>query len=248
MQDGIEAPGAVPVKRGCGERVAGGVYSECGLSPNGRPLEDFLIDSPVPVPPSLPITPMGVQLIEREGAWHILDWVGSEHYPNVADFVEEVRRFGMSRRLPKNLDWSKLTPASRHLLVHARAHVSKCTEYAEWTCPKGYNDHAPRKVLSMLTEGVPSPDTALLRVEPCLCCAGFWWRDIEGGDGDEGEVVRRMPSFSYIAHARPATLKPDYWPAFFAAFPISRLVVVAGGDTSVDDLDGAGVPVAEVPR
>lgn len=35
---------AIPVRRGCGERKQGGIYGECGLSPFGRPLEDFLLD------------------------------------------------------------------------------------------------------------------------------------------------------------------------------------------------------------
>ena len=36
-------PKADPVERGCGDREPGGVYCECGLSPRGRPLEEFLI-------------------------------------------------------------------------------------------------------------------------------------------------------------------------------------------------------------
>lgn len=256
MPDGTNVPGAVMVPRGCGERVQGGVYAECGLGPNGTPVEEFLIDPPVPVPPALPITAIGVQLIERDGVHHILDWVGSAHYPNVADFVEEVMHFGMSRRLPNNLEWGKITPASRHLLIHARAYVANCTEYAQWDCPQHKPAHAPAEVLREFTERVLSPDTDVFKVAPCTCCAGFWWRDIEGGEPDPNattisdEVIRKMPSFEYFGHARPAGCEPKYAPAFFAAFPITRLVVVEGEDSesTLEELQTAGVPVAEVAR
>lgn len=37
----LNFPKADPVPRGCGEREPGGVYAESGLSPRGRPLEEF---------------------------------------------------------------------------------------------------------------------------------------------------------------------------------------------------------------
>src|SRR4030095_13665604 len=55
--------GALAVRRGCGTRQAGGIYSECGLSRNGRPLEDFLFDPPTPLAldalQAMGITPAG---------------------------------------------------------------------------------------------------------------------------------------------------------------------------------------------
>jgi hypothetical protein len=95
--------------RGCGTRVKGGIYAECKLSPFGMPIEHFLIDPPNPIPDDLGLTPVGVKLFERDGVFHILDWVGSAHYKNVADFIEETRNFGASRRLSKSTDFSKLT-------------------------------------------------------------------------------------------------------------------------------------------
>jgi hypothetical protein len=125
-------PKADPVERGCGEREPGGVYAECGLSPWGRPLEDFLIDPPLPIPDGLDLInkpqvwqrllPSGDPALDELGQpiYDLLIWVGAEHYEYVPDFLEEVRRYGASRRLNPNLDLSQLSRASRMLLAHPR--------------------------------------------------------------------------------------------------------------------------------
>lgn len=212
------------VKRGCGTRVAGGIYAECPLSANGRPLEDFLMDPPVVIDPTqLGVTPVGVTLVERKGVWHIVDWVGSEHYLNVADFLEEVRRFGMSRRLPRTLDFSKLGPGSRQMLVHSRAHIENHAAYYTDTvtndrvkCPKNLPLHHANP-----TTGQP----------PDQMCAGLWWEDVEGGEGpwdanDSRSVQRAMPSFTYNARKRPDGVEPVYKLAIFASFPIANIAVI----------------------
>ena len=71
-------------RRGCGYRQPGGAYFAVPLGPDGRPIEEFLIDPPVVIddPTRLGLAPVGVTLIEREGATHVIDIVGREHYPN----------------------------------------------------------------------------------------------------------------------------------------------------------------------
>ncbi len=214
---------AIPVVRGCGTRKRGGIYAECGLSPAGRPLEEFLVDPPVPIDgPALGLSPIGVTLLDDPctGATHLLDWVGEEAYPNPADFLEEVRRFGLSRRLPKTLPFARLDRRSRVVQVHRRASLADVTAYlADWRrpCPKQLIAHR-------------EPTTA-----PSLC-AGMWWEDVSGGapieaigsDGlDDPRLVRRaMPSFSYLARMAPADAVPTYVPAIFASFPVARLAVI----------------------
>jgi hypothetical protein len=116
-------PKAEPIERGCGKRKAGGVYVECGLVPPGygRPFTDFLLDPPQP-------PPEGVDLVNKVQTWqdaagvhHLLVWIGAEHYPYLPDFIEEARRFGISRRIRGNFDFSLLTTASRMLLIHPSA-------------------------------------------------------------------------------------------------------------------------------
>ena len=123
-------PKADPVPRGCGDREPGGVYAECGLSSRGRPLEEFLIDPPLPIPPGLDLVnkpqtwqrllPSGEPALDGEGLpiFDLLIWVGQEHYPYVPDYLEETIRFGASRRLNPNLDLSLLSLSSRMILAH----------------------------------------------------------------------------------------------------------------------------------
>jgi len=230
---------AIPVERGCGRRKRGGIYGECGLSRWGRPLEDFLMDPPVLVdPPALGVSPIGVTLIEdpATGSTHIVDWVGEEHYPNVCDLLEETRRFGLSRRLPRTLDFGRLDAHSRILLVHRRAGVVDVAPYADdWRrpCPKALAEHAdPPRAPSV--------------------CAGVWWEEVVGGDpveeapagspADPRRVRRSMPSLRYLARRGPDGATPTYAPAIFASFPISRLVVIRDpeGGTHEPALDRAG--------
>jgi hypothetical protein len=217
---------AIPVTRGCGTRVRGGLYAESGMSPFGSPVEAFLCDPPLILDfARLGVIPRGTHLVELKGVTHVFDWVGSNHYPNVADFVEEVRRFGVSRRLSPQLDFSKLTPESRLFLVHARAYASNFADYTkEWRYTREANEahpfpRCPKERLDHDQESPPS------------CCVGMYWQDIEGGASTGSDDVRavevKMPAFSYNAFARPEGLKPVYVPAVFGVFPISRLVAVA---------------------
>lgn len=116
-------PGIV---RGCGRRVEGGVYLECGTAPGGAPLEHFFCDPPIPYEPDHKI---GVDIqLGPDGLYHVVDYVGSEHYPWTADFIEEGRCYGFSRRVPRNLDFSKLQHGSRMLFVHARGYLANAKE------------------------------------------------------------------------------------------------------------------------
>ena len=230
---------AIPVRRGCGERKQGGIYGECGLSPFGRPLEDFLMDPPVAVDTeALGLSPIGVTLLPdgSTGATHILDWVGEDFYPNVTDMLEEIRRFGLSRRLPRTLDFARLDARSRMLLVHRRALLLDPAPYvADQTrlCPKGLPDHAPS-------------------AQPAPHCAALWWEDVQGGEAVAGSndprlLRRSLPSFRYDARRAPDGAAGRTTPAIFASFPLSRLVVIDDpeGNTHAAALERAGL--AQLP-
>ena len=107
------------MRRGCGTRQPGGAYLAVPLGPGGSPVETFLVDPPVAVDAvSLGLSAVGVTLVQRDGATHVLDVVGREHYPTVAGFVEEARRLGISRRVSKTTAFSRLNADSRLLLLH----------------------------------------------------------------------------------------------------------------------------------
>ncbi len=250
---------AIPVQRGCGYRVQGGVYAECGLSPTGRPLEDFLLDPPIPIDSdrqqALGIRPVGVTLVpdpRRGGVHHVFDWVGSVHYANVADILEEVRRFGLSRRLPRNLDFSLLSRETRHVLVHASAWIDDPAPYFADRVEAGGPLMWCPKIL---------PEHMVCRAPPAMC-AGLWWEDVDGGIAvghahGYRAVERTMPAFRYLAKCPPPFplgYARRYTPAAFASFPISRVVVVSdpAGGSHRQALERAGavtrngVPVEEV--
>jgi hypothetical protein len=148
--------------------------------------------------------------------------VGEAYYPNVADMVEEIRNQGLSRRLPKSIDFSKLTSASRIILAHPRAVLANWRELLGVTCAKGQTH-----------------DEAFAGT-----CVGAWYADVVEG-GPEGSdpgapVVRAMPGgFSYHGRQRDPVARVGL--GIFASFPIGNLAVIreAEGGSHVGALDAA---------
>ncbi len=150
----LDFPKADPVPRGCGDREPGGVYAESALSPWGRPLEEFLIDPPLPIPEGLDLVnkpqlwqrmlPSGEPVLDGEGLpiYDLLIWVGREHYPYVPDYLEELKRYGASRRLNANLDLSLLSQSSRMILAHPHAlNTAWQTQRPPQSCKKEVPGH-----------------------------------------------------------------------------------------------------------
>lgn len=175
-------PKAVAVERGCGEREPGGVYAESGLSRDGAPLEAFLLDPPLPIPDGLNLInkpqlwqrmlPSGDPILDEQGQpiYDLLMWTGAEHYEFVPDYLEEVRRYGASRKLNSNLDLSLLSRASRMILAHPKALNTLWQEQ----CPPQECD-----------KGVPGHDSKSLEREKNKA-EDPWDEEIEEWDGEEG--------------------------------------------------------------
>ena len=218
------------MKRGCGSRKKGGIYSTCPLGPGGTPVDAFLIDPPSELPEGLAdLSRQGVMLFDRDGVTHVLDWVGSNHYPNVADFIEEVKRMGMSRRLPSTTEFSRLSALSQHFLVHERAIVAHPELYRQPTDPKNVEAYTCPKDIAVHCCG-----NAIGRAP---MCAGIWWEDLDGATSDydggmtvdpaDRRVIRQISCGEYAGLVAPiAPSMREYMPGIFAAFPISRLEVV----------------------
>ena len=215
--------------RMCGKRVAGGIYLEVPMSKNGKPVEYFIIDPPLPLGEMANvISPVGVTLLEGPDNWiHAVDWVGEKFYPNVTDVIEEGRRMGFSRRVPSIIDFSLLQPGSRLLLVHRKAIVEDPSPYymmdkptkEGWDCPKNRQEHYPN--LAIL------PD-----LEELAMCAGIWWLDLVPDTVVDG--VRTLPCGPYEGLASPV-VGQKYQPGVFMSLPIGYLTVI------LDPQDGTHV-------
>lgn len=246
--------------RGCGYRKAGGVYAECALGPKGVPVDNCIVDPPIIVDESALQLPKRGSVLRAWGdaeplVWHLFDRIGEQFYPNVADKVEEVRIRGESRRLNSgSIDFSKITPATRLILLHRRAHIANSAEVYRaygawpppaWVCPRHWPAH---------------DGEAVCTAPPAEMCAAAWWRDLaEGaftlGDAPDPEhpdtrlrsVRRVMPGLSYDGWARPAGVTPRYQTAIFMILPLTRLAVVRGDcgehEASLQAAQRAGVPV-----
>ena len=104
-------------RRGCGYRIPNGLYLKVETSEYGKPLEHFVIDPPIPYKHEFTRSPRFVWN-KRTNAFDVIMWVGEKFYPMPWDFLEEARWIGISKRIPKNIDFSKISSNSRLILVH----------------------------------------------------------------------------------------------------------------------------------
>lgn len=261
-------------ERACGFRVAGGAYLVVPRSEGGSAVERFLIDPPVPVDlNALGVSAVGTTLVPRSNngnqTFYVLDVVGENFYPNVADMIEEIRRYGVSRRIARTTDFSRIDRNSRLILIHARAQIDNFNDYYaerqldEFWCPRDIPKHM-----------LPNVNV--------MCCS-LYWEDVndqvesahapDAPDGvfvygkkmqfdqpgmhmhrrrhEERAVVRTMPSLTYRGLRKPDGVKPQYRYAMFASFPIGLIEVVRdpAGGTHKDVVERArqsGAQVVEV--
>lgn len=207
------------------------------LGGSGPSITTCLLDPPRIIDKvALGVSSVGISMIEIDGVTHVLDWVGSSHYPNVADFAEEMFEMGVSRRISKAEDFSRLTAESRLMLIHARAHVEFEAREDDpiWDCPVRPKVHPDR-----------TPD----------CIGKVWW-DVEGLERDgmefpnHTEGTRTIGSTSYRGRCFGDHIKRTYTPAIFAVVPIHRIAVIKHPhddgvhESTLDLARQAGVPVS----
>lgn len=108
--------------RGCGDRKTDSIYFESRLQFDGKPIEDFIIDPPIDCKKKGISWSRAYQIFKKDGVNHLIDWVGEEYYESPWDFIEECRAKGMSRRVQKAFDFSKITPGkSQIFFAHKKA-------------------------------------------------------------------------------------------------------------------------------
>lgn len=109
--------------RGCGTRSKGGVYLCVGLSKNGRPIEEFLID-----PLFAWDFHRGFKIVldPSKEFNNVLIFVGQEPgkgkgYKHFWQFVEESRNYGISRKVTPEFPFEQLTPGkSKMIFCHMK--------------------------------------------------------------------------------------------------------------------------------
>lgn len=222
------------IKRGCGFRKEGGLYACVPTGAGGRPIEAFVLD------PAIPWTagPFrgAIQRQNNSGVNDLIVWVGKEHYPYVSDFIEEARRYGVSRRIPlgADSDYSGLIPfQSRLILVHPRGiyrgpYATAARRPDDGLHPRifrptsgGECNHAPAN------DGITTPCTFALWDLSAAKNAGVSGKHDLSHSGQQAIV--NCPSFDYevATPIEPQEHDPrNYHPAIVAVFPLGQFEYV----------------------
>jgi hypothetical protein len=105
--------------RGCGTRGVKSTYLCCGLSPDGAPLEMFIVDPAKPWPSSWQ---RGYKILRRaDGVHDVVIFIGEQFYKRAWDFFTETKLHGASRKIPPTFPFEVLTPGrSRMIFLHKR--------------------------------------------------------------------------------------------------------------------------------
>lgn len=208
--NGIRASGG---ERLCGGgRHAGEMYLESGQCQGGRPIEDFLVDLPLTIDPvEWNISPIGIStFVDEHGITNVLDWVGETHYPEVADFIEEARRLGVSRRVSHTGPIEHLSAQSRLFLLHPRAAILNA---AAFLTPPAFR--CPCQQGHTTQQG----------------CLGLAWHASENA----GPGRRQLARGETYAVRPPLAGKPEYGLAVFMTVPITALTVIAHPETDIQN-------------
>jgi len=236
MGDSIFGAKAVP--RACGNtRTQGGVYVENGGGVYGMPIEHFFLCPSIPITDDFGISDVGVTMFKLPGSDtpHIADMIGQKFYPYPVYWIEETRYNGLSRKISQQIA-SKLTKDSMIFMCHRKAFVNNFNDYPHrFPCPVQKHEDLDKEDM----------------------CIGYFYEDIDKNDERvhifrDGDTVNGkpkidnnysvgasqakviLPSVEFICHLRDKKITPDYHKngALFAAFPITRLVVVKADDGS----------------
>lgn len=206
--------------RGCGGRVAGGIYLTTPKDPNGVPLYQFLIDPPRPLDlDTLNVLGVSAQGMSPLPGGDVMDWIGEKHYPNVWDFIAEAGKFGISRRIPRTFDFSLLKLGARLYTIHPFGWIAPGRDLdilqavAETACPKKIPCHT-------YVDG-----------RPAAMCIGLHRECVEGGEvmsetWDPRLVRRTIGDTTYCAYQTPENVSLTFSPALIAAWPIHHIEVV----------------------
>lgn len=220
-------------KRLCGaSRVAGGIYLTTKSGAGGKSIADFLIDPPIPLTwqeqEKLNLSPLGVNPREVEHtdgtkSYTIFDWIGADHYPFWPDFYEEVRRYGLSRRMAviKSI-LGAFQKNGTYILVHPHGHIID---------PEAHiNDHILRSNACPTRRHDQSVWLHMAETDN-RHCQGLLWEAVDDDKDEEDPMVspitvgnrlvhRAGADFKYKAWKSPRGVRPEFAPAIVMSIPL----------------------------
>jgi hypothetical protein len=186
-----------PNGRGCGEREVGKLYICSDQKAGGKEVEYFIPDPFVKWPTKWH---RGMELIKRENSqiYDLAIFVGKNFYPALWDFVEEVRRFGASRKMSPTVDISKLTPGKSMMLFVHKNVIPKFRVFS----PKGSaREPFPncKRQIGANSINFPKPeyhsDETMCAFMSDTLASLFHPKDVESG-----VAHIKMPSFTYTVN------------------------------------------------
>lgn len=261
--------------RGCGSRSSGSCYICTGFGLWGSQIEEFIID-PVrrwPQEMSRKEWGRGFQLLPGKDCNHVVIFVGESFYASPWTFIEETRRFGVSRKVPPTFPFDKITfGISQMYFVHSKAYADPqkhgfsldqphtrplpdCNFFADdlqlWE-KKDYFTGGWHPTVRRV-EGY-SQETACTFAHRDLACIFHKEEDViftkDTGEGFEFEI--QAPSFSYTGRApsTPNVLKLEetydpsaFKPGVFLRLPITHFEAKDYAKSWAEKAHQAGFPV-----
>jgi hypothetical protein len=192
---------------------------------------------------------------EEQPLYHVLIWVGEEHYPQVVDFIEEARRFGISRRIRANFPFEKLTAGkSQMVLLHPKAiNLNWEQQTPPDYCPKSnpahlqihqspsFDPHYYR--VTVIAPGTEMEEERGLEVATSIGvrpqegpCLGKIYNLLPVPAGQEpGEIAfREMPSFRY-SYTPSGESVAGLTPGIFGIFPLTGVALIKREDGTVNE-------------
>jgi hypothetical protein len=215
--------------RGCGGMKSDALYMTWSLGSGGIPVQKLVI---CPVwalnPKKLGLKTQGVTLLpafdnggnmlytkSNDLVYDVFDWVGSSYYPYKLTMYKEICWGGLSRRIPKNTDFSKIFRGySKHYLIHSRGVIMNgiqqvreaVNDLEHPNCLRGWHD---------IPFEFSFTDT----------CSAMWWHEVFAKDciqDDDGRWLAQHPSFDYEVY--PTEEHLTWGPGAFMALPIGAFV------------------------
>lgn len=235
------------VRRACGYRKPGKTYVtfKQGRIPKNMTWINFVVDPVMPFEKEL-LSAQGVNVLPRivgydlsgnlvqavgkdgEPIFDFYDWVSSGDYPDVAAFIEEVFRYGVSRLNPRTTQFEKMGKYSQYCLVHPNAFIDE--PQAHWRQRAGIIAKRLKDGKKFCIKSLPEhddPNVDRMEYDPIMC-ASLWWEDItvptESVASSRECKVQLAAGDWFTAYTPPAgSNKLVRKPAVFMHFPIAAM-------------------------